>query len=82
MNLENATKLMETDSIVLFDEQPRYILYIDSLSQTCTISDRPASYIGTRLIKKNVKIKTLQRGNNHEQTQNRTRKSYIRGESK
>ena len=49
MNLENATKLMETDSIVLFDEQ---------------------------LIKKNVKIKTLQRGKDHEQTQNKTRKSY------
>lgn len=60
MNLENATKLMETDSIVLFDEQPRYIL----------------CYIGTRLIKKNVKIKTLQRGKDHEQTQNKTRKSY------
>ncbi len=76
MGLEEVTKLMQTDSIVLYDEQPRYILYIDSLSQTCTISDRPASYIGTRLIKKNVKIKTLQRGKDHEQTQNRTRKSY------
>lgn len=76
MGLEEVTKLMQTDSIVLYDEQPRYILYIDSLSQTCTISDRPASYIGTRLIKKNVKIKTLQRGKDHEQTQNRTRKNY------
>lgn len=76
MGLEEVTKLMQTDSIVLYDEQPRYILYIDSLSQTCTISDRPTSYIGTRLIKKNVKIKTLQRGKDHEQTQNRTRKSY------
>lgn len=68
MGLEEVTKLMQTDSIVLYDEQPRYILYIDSLSQTCTISDRPASYIGTRLIKKNVKIKTLQRRKDHEQT--------------
>ena len=76
MGLEEVTKLMQTDSIVLYDEQPRYILYIYSLSQTCTISDRPASYIGTRLIKKNVKIKTLQRRKDHEQTQNRTRKSY------
>ncbi len=61
MELKEAIQLMKLDLQVLYDGKPEYILYIDSLHQTCTLSDHPADYVGKIVVSKNVNIKILQR---------------------
>lgn len=61
MSLEEVTKLMESDSQLIYSGESWYVLFIDSLNQTCTLSNHPANYVGTISVKSNVKISDLTR---------------------
>lgn len=61
MGLEEVAKLMESDSQLTYNGELWYVLFIDSLDQTCTLSNHPANYVGKISIRSNVKISDLTR---------------------
>lgn len=61
MNLEKATQVMKLDSPVSYEKGKYYILYVDSLSGTCALSNHSADYVGKMSVLKHIPIKNLEK---------------------
>lgn len=59
MTLEEAKKAMENDTQVMHNNKKWYIWYINSLNNTCMLSDRVVRYVGTKINEIDVNIKEL-----------------------
>ena len=50
---------MENDTQVMHNNKKWYIWYINSLNNTCMLSDRVVGYVGTKINEIDVNIKEL-----------------------